>query len=369
MDDLSTVVSILQDLVAIPSTPGQHNTTWLRYVTTRLRAAGCDVTQVPAPDQSCSGVLARIGPDVAGGLVLSGHCDVVSVDGQTWSGDPFALRQHGTRLIGRGTADMKGFVACAIAVIEAAAQTDIQTDLRRPITLALSADEETSCQSAYSLATQIADVGPAPSGVVVGEPTLLQAINRHNGSYTYRVDVTGRPAHASTPELGANAVALAARLIAWLDDQSAVTSTKGATTHSVGVIHGGNASNIIPEHCSFEWDLRLAHSDDLDTITGLFMAQAERLRMPNITVKLTQTAAFPGFLTDPNTPFAQRCLSVSSASEFSQMSAGTEAGIFQDAGMPVIVMGPGDMAQAHTADEYIDRDQLVRCVTQLRQLV
>lgn len=370
MSELADVLEILDTLVAIPSVPGRENGAWLDYVAGRLRGAGCQVTIVPSPDASCHGLMATTGPRIAGGLALSGHVDVVSAEGQDWSGDPFRLRQDGPALIGRGVADMKGFVACAIAMMEAATRLP----LSRPLCLVLSADEETTCRSAESLAACLAGQ-PALRGVLVGEPTQLCAVNRHKGSYTCEVEVTGRPAHASLPELGASAIAMAARLIAWLDERSARSNAPDATTHSVGRITGGTASNIIAEHCRFEWDIRLAPGRDLDSVIGALKAEADRLcapfreQAPEVAVTVRRTASFPGFRTEPDNGFARECLAVSASDAFDEMAAGTEAGLYQAAGFPVIVMGPGDMAQAHTADEQIDRDQLSGCLAQLHRLL
>ena len=301
---------------------------------------------------------------------MSGHVDVVSTEGQSWTGDPFRLRRDGNRLFGRGVTDMKGFVACAIAAMENAARHPGA----RPLHLALSADEESTCQSARSLASFVADKLPAPRGVLVGEPTLLCPVNCHKGSYTYEVCITGRAVHASRPETGVSATTLAARLMTWIDDRSAAAYAPSATTHSIGTIEGGTASNIIAGHCRFEWDIRLAPGDDLTAIERDFQTEADRLlekerqRAPEADVKLRRTASFPGFRTPPETPFAQECLAVSHAADHLEFAGGTEAGIYADAGLPVIVMGPGDIAQAHITDEYIDIKQLEACTAQLLRL-
>lgn len=371
MTDISTQLDILADLVAIPTVPGENNEVWLSYVATRLSAAGCRVTQVPSKLGDCTGLIASVGPEIPGGLILSGHVDVVSVEGQDWTGDPFRLRRSGGRVLGRGTSDMKGFVSCAIAAMEDRARNPSAT----PLHIALSADEESTCQSAVSLAEFAARWLPAPRGVLIGEPTLLHPVSGHKGSYTYEVAVTGRPAHASMPELGASATALAARLIAWLDDQSAKVSSPNSTTHSVGRIKGGTASNIIAAQCRFDWDIRLAPGDDLGAILQAFEAVAQKLcadarcRMPEVDVRLQQTAAFPSFRTDAASPLARECLVVSEISDTVEMVAATEAGIFQTAGFPVVVMGPGDMAQAHTPDEFVELDQLAGSAAQLRRLI
>lgn len=370
MTDLSQALAILDDLVAIPSVPGEQNQTWLSYVRSRLEAAGCRVSVVPSPSGDCEGLVASIGPDLPGGLVLSGHVDVVSVEGQQWTSDPFRLRHAGNRVVGRGSVDMKGFVACAIATIEhAASQT-----LARPLHVALSADEETACQSAVSLAAFVADRLPAPRGVLVGEPTCLHPVNRHRSSLTYEVEITGRSAHASMPELGFSATALAAHLMAWIDSRSARVFSPDVTTHSIGTVSGGTANNIIAGQCRFEWDIRLSPSEDLAKLTDGFRREAGRRldevrdRVPEAAVSLKETARFPGFHTEADSLFAQECIAVSDAASHKAMAAATEAGIFQDAGLPVIVMGPGNMEQAHTPDEFIELDQLAGCLAQLQQL-
>jgi len=370
MMDVSPTLSILDDLVAIPSVPGNANQEWLSYVRSRLAAAGCRISVVPSATGACDGLIASTGPDQPGGLVLSGHVDVVSVDGQRWTSDPFRLRRAGSRVYGRGTTDMKGFVACAIATMEHAARQTLQ----RPLHIVLSADEETTCQSAITLAAFVAKKLPAPRGVLVGEPTCLRPVNRHRASFTYEVEVTGRPAHASMPELGLSATALAARLMTWIDDRSAKVFNLDATTHSIGTITGGTANNIIAGHCRFEWDIRMSPSEEVGELAKAFRREADRLltpvrkRIPEAAVGLSETARFPGFHTSADTLFAEECIAVSAAASHSAMAAATEAGVFEGAGLPVIVMGPGDMEQAHTADEFIETGQLAGCLAQLARM-
>ncbi len=215
--------------------------------------------------------------------------------------------------------------------------------------LALPADEESTCHSAVSLAAHIAEHTPAPRGVLVGGPTCFAPVNRHKGSFIYTINVKGRSAHASMPELGVSATALAAHLITWIDSQSARSSAASATTHSIGWIEGGSTSNIIAEHCQFEWDIRLAPQDDLNALIDACRAQAAGMltalqtRIPEAAITIEQTVRFPGFHTPPEAGFAQECLAVSAATSHVEFSTGTEAGLFQGAGLPVIVMGPGDL--------------------------
>jgi acetylornithine deacetylase len=370
MIDLSRTLAILDDLVAIKSVPGQANRDWIFYVRSRLEAAGCRVWIVPSATDACDGLVASTGPDAPGGLLLSGHLDVVSVEDQQWTSDPFRLRRDGDRVYGRGTTDMKGFVACAIATLEAAARQAHD----RPLHLAISGDEETTCQSAITLAAFVAKELATPRGVLVGEPTCLRPVNRHRASYTYEVEVTGRPAHASMPELGFSATALAARLMTWIDDRSARVFSPDATTHSIGTIAGGTANNIIASQCRFEWDVRMSPGDDVGELAKAFRREADlllapvRTRIPEAAVSLNETARFPGFHTSADTLFAEECIAASDAESHAAMAAATEAGIFQCAGFPVIVMGPGDMKQAHTADEFIETGQLAGCLAQLARI-
>lgn len=370
MMELSQALAILEDLVAIKSIPGHANHDWISYVRSRLKAAGCRVWIVPSANGACEGLIASTGPDAPGGIVLSGHLDVVSVEDQQWTSDPFRLRRAGDRLFGRGTTDMKGFVACAIATLETAARQAHD----RPLHLAISGDEETTCQSAITLAAFVAEKLPTPRGVLVGEPTCLRPVNRHRASYTYEVEVTGRPAHASMPELGFSATTLAARLMTWIDDRSARVFSPDATTHSIGTLAGGTANNIIAGQCRFEWDVRMSPGDDVGELAKAFRREADlllgpvRTRIPEAAVSLNETARFPGFHTIADTQFAEECMAVSGAASHSGMAAATEAGIFQCAGFPVIVMGPGDMEQAHTADEFIETGQLAGCLAQLGRL-
>lgn len=366
MTGLSAELDILADLVAIPSVPGQANQDWLDYVSARLRPLGCRLTQVPSPARDCHGLIASVGPDGPDGIVLSGHVDVVSTDDQNWTSDPFRLRVDKDRFYGRGTTDMKGFVACAIAAVERAARGQ----LAHPVHLALSADEETTCLSAVSLADHIATALPPVRGVLVGEPTGLAPANRQKHSYTCEVTVTGRAAHAGRPALGVSATALAARLITWIDDRSGPPDSIDASTYSIGTLQGGTASNIIAERCVFEWDIRLSPDETLVNLLSAARSEAARLvaHAPGAKIDIKETARFPGFSTPSEAAFAIEC-QAASAQGFVPFPAGSEAGIFQAAGMPAIVMGPGDIAQAHVADEFIERDQIIGCRRQLDQLI
>lgn len=374
MATVSRALEILAELVAMRTVPGEANAAWVSYVSSRLSAIGCRIVRVPSSLGDCEGVIASLGPPDPGGLVLSGHMDVVDVAGQDWTVDPFRLTARGGRVYGRGTTDMKGFLACALALVEAHSARAPD----RPLHLAISGDEETTCRSAVALAEHLTARLPPVRGVIVGEQTGLRAANRHRGAYTLDVEVTGQAGHASRPDRGLSAIALAAQLILWLEARSdgalGPGTTDAGTTHSVGRISGGTATNIIAERCGFSWDVRLAPEQALEAEIAAFDDAAERLlagvrtRAPAAAVSVSVVAAFPGFLTPPDTPFACDCESLAAEPGFVGYDGATEAGIYQARGLPAIVMGPGDIADAHVADESLAVDQLEACCALLARL-
>ncbi|MGR3486022.1 MAG: M20/M25/M40 family metallo-hydrolase [Paracoccaceae bacterium] len=326
-------------LVAIPSVPGERNAQIVGYCEDVLARAGAVVRRVPSPLMDAEGLVAslRAGP---GGLVLSGHLDVVPVEGQVWSGDPFAMRRVGDRLIGRGTTDMKGFVACALALAEAGA----------PIHLALSADEETTCRSVEALVPEVA--ARQPRGVIVGEPTGMRVMRAHPGSATYELRATGVPVHAARAREGRSAIALAAEVVAW-------TRTQDGPQWEPTVIAGGEMVNSVARTCRLTLDLRLPPGASAADADARLRDALRRIGGDALTA--SRVAAFPP-LSAPDGPFVRACVAASAAPEAPPMPFGTEAGHFAAAGLPVVVMGPGELADAHLPDEGIAVAQLARCL-------
>jgi acetylornithine deacetylase len=317
-----------------------------------------------------SSLLARIGPESAGGIVLSGHTDVVPVKAQPWVTDPFELIEKGDWIYGRGTCDMKSFLALALAHVPYFKNVC----LTRSVWLAFSHDEEIGCLGAAPMAKALNDRGAAPSLVVIGEPTEMKLVGAHKGILSFETIVTGHEAHSSMPEQGANAVMVMGELIHELNQiaasaRSAVDAdfasvTPYASVH-VGVVEGGTARNIIPRHCRIAWEVRPLPKTDMGKLLAPFHAKCAELeaRMKPvdaacsiITNQLTNVRGLQKVADDaPHLALAHR---LANANRADAVAFGTEGGIFQGAGFPVIVCGPGSIDQAHQPNEFITREQL-----------
>lgn len=379
MDLLNDTLRHLERLIGFATVAGAENAAVNSYVAEVLSAAGARVAHVPARPGGLDGLVASIGPDVPGGIGLSGHSDVVPVEGQAWSGDPFAMRRENGRIIGRGACDMKGFDACAIALTCAAAKRE----LSRPVHLFLSGDEETHLLSAPALIDHARAHLPPLRGVVVGEPTGCIPVDRHEASATLDVTCRGRPMHASIAHRAVSATALAARLITWLEEETArnaAAATEGAfdpnyATHTVGMIGGGNAFNIVAETCKFTWDVRLMPGQALAEVQGRLEAYAQDLLKParqiapEADIVVTLREWFPGLSGLADGPFREEIAAVSGQTDFAVVPYGTEAGMFHEAGFDAVVWGPGDIAQAHTADEFIEEAQIARYLERAEALL
>jgi acetylornithine deacetylase len=363
---------ILARLVAFDTTSRDSNLALIEYVEAELAALGVAARRVPNLDGSKANLFATIGPPVEGGIVLSGHTDVVPVDGQPWSSDPFVLTERDGRLYGRGTCDMKGFLALALA----AAPTFARAGLKRPVHLAFSYDEEVGCLGAPDLIRAMAAELPRPSVVVVGEPTDMVAVSGHKGIASFRVTVTGREAHSSQTHLGVSANMAAIRLMGSLAalserlereaDAASPFMPRGATL-TVGVIHGGTAVNILARECVFLFDLRTPPGLDANAILAPFRAECAALdaelkaRAPEAGVKLELRAATPALSPEPDSEaerLARRLTGDNGPPRV--VSYAAEAGQFQQAGFSTVICGPGSIEQAHQPDEYVDKSQIAR---------
>ena len=373
MQNLHAVLEWLDRLIAVDTTPGRGNAHIIDMILQRLAPPHFRILRVPSPLGSADGLILSAGPDIPGGLILSGHLDVVPVLGQEWASDPFRLTKVGDRLFGRGTCDMKGFVACALATLQAHGR--MRTDF--PLHVVLSADEETTCTSIETLVDFAKSRLPPVRGVIVGEPTLMAPANRHKASATHHVRVTGRAVHASMAHLGVDAVALAARLITWLGDETARSAASPAGSdfdpdydlHTAARIEGGTSVNTVADTCSFDWDMRLMPGTSMARITDAFDAFVGVQADPEARVSRTCTAFIPGLETRAQTRFAQSLLDARNAATFSGMPYGTEAGFFQMAGFEPFICGPGDPRVAHLANEYVDLEQLATCISLFRHLL
>jgi len=380
MSDLGPAREILETLVGFDTTSRHSNLALIEWVEAYLDGHGVPHRRVPNADGSKSNLLATVGPAVEGGAVLSGHTDVVPVDGQPWTSDPFSIVERDGRLYGRGTCDMKGFLALALAAVPDL----IAAGPRRPVHLAFSYDEEIGCLGAPAMIEVIRRELPAPAFVVVGEPTDMVAVNGHKGIAYFDVTVTGHEAHSSLTHLGVSAVMEAVKLMASLRelaerlerdaDPASPFTPKGATL-TIGVVHGGTAGNILARECKFLFDLRCPPGLDPDAVLAPFFTQAQALdaelkaRAPGAGVKVRSHPHVPGFAPEPAGPaeaFARRLAGDNGPPR--AVSYAAEAGQFQRAGFSTVLCGPGSIEQAHQPDEFVEISQMERGRAFMRRL-
>ena len=374
-------IDILAKLVAFDTTSRRSNLELIRWVEQYLAGLDVPTRRVPNADGTKSNLMAMIGPAVEGGIVLSGHTDVVPVDGQPWSTDPWTLIERNGRLYGRGTCDMKGFLALALA----AAPDLAAANLRKPVHLAFSYDEEVGCLGAPDMIEVIAREAPRPALVVVGEPTDMVAVRAHKGIASFKVTVTGREAHSSLTHLGVSAnmmaIKLMARLVALSEklereaDPSSPFTPKGATL-TIGQVNGGTAVNILARECVFIFDLRTPAGMDPVALLSDFFAMASALdveikaRAPEGGVKVERRSLTPAFAPEEDgvaEAFARKLAGDNGPARVVPYAA--EAGQFQGAGFSTVICGPGSIDQAHQPDEYVEVSQMQRGAAFMRRLI
>jgi len=379
-DLTSSAIEILKTLVGFDTTSRNSNLALIEWVEAYLDDLGVAHRRAPNAEGTKSNLIATLGPQIEGGVVLSGHTDVVPVDGQPWTSDPWTLTEREGRLYGRGTCDMKGFLALALAAAPELART-----ARRPVHLALSYDEEIGCLGAPSMIEVIGTELPRPSLVIVGEPSDMVAVNGHKGIATFTVTVQGREAHSSQTQAGVSAImaaiplmaslhALARRLKAEADPASPFTP-KGATL-TIGVVEGGTAGNILARECRFLFDLRCPPGMDPMAVLAPFAAEVAALdtglkaRAPEAGAKLVRRSLTPPLAPEPDgaaEAFARRLAGDNGPPR--AVSFAAEAGQFQAAGFSTVICGPGSIDQAHQPDEYVELAQMQRGASFMRRLI
>jgi len=366
-------ISILADLVAFDTTSRDSNLQLIEYVEALLTGLGVPSTRVPNADGRKTNLYATLGPAAEGGIILSGHTDVVPVDGQAWSSDPFILTERKGRLHGRGTCDMKGFLALALASAPLFAE---RARLRRPIHLAFSYDEEVGCLGAPAMIEVLGHVLPAPAAVIVGEPTNMEVVHGHKGITSYIVTVTGHEAHSSLTHLGLSANMMAVRLMHSLSELARRLEREGNPaspfvpphpTLTIGQINGGTAVNILARQCVFLFDLRCPPGIDPMKILGPFLAEAQALdaemkaRFPETGVQVVRRSLTPAFAPEPDGAAERIARSLAGDNGPPRVVAyAAEAGQFQEAGFSTVICGPGSIEQAHQPDEFVERTQMQR---------
>lgn len=374
---------MLRQLVGFATVSSDSNLALIDWVEAYLAGHGIAAQRVPSACGHKSNLLARVGPAVAGGIVLSGHTDVVPVSGQPWTSDPFELLERDGRVYGRGTCDMKGFLALGLALVPR------MQELKRPIYLALSYDEEIGCLGAPLLIEQLLQE-PAPAAVIVGEPTKMGVVTAHKGIAYLRTRVTGHEAHSSLQHQGASAIMAAARLVAWLGEQQAANAAASAgaeqstatvpeppyTTLHCGLIEGGTAPNITAGHCEFTTDIRTVAGDDPTAYIAAYRQFADEAVLPSLrainpktAIEIELLANAPPFQADPRCPAVQLAQRLTGQNETSAQPYAAEAGQFWSAGLPTIMCGPGSIEQAHQPNEYIELAQLAAGEAMLLRLI
>ncbi|APE31597.1 acetylornithine deacetylase (ArgE) [Halomonas aestuarii] len=366
-----TAATLLERLVGFPTVSRDSNLDLIAFVEGYLDEHGVEHWRIESDDGRKANLLARIGPAVEGGVVLSGHTDVVPVDGQPWSTDPFTLVDKGDgRLYGRGTCDMKGFLACALAEVP----RWVNLDLARPIWLAFSYDEEVGCIGAPRMIESLVADYPRPAAVIVGEPTMMHPVVAHKGATNLRTTVTGRASHSSQVNQGVSAIHVAARLVTRIEDVMAELKAEGRIDEAFNVVHsslhvgkiqGGTAINIMARECSFEWEIRHLPGDRFEELLGRVNETAAALeaemrrRAPEagiVTEALNTTV--PALADDNNAEVLALCRDLLDERPAGAVAYATEAGQFQREGLPTVICGPGSIGQAHQPDEYIDIAEL-----------
>jgi len=369
---------LLTKLVGFDTTSAKSNLDLITFVQDYLDKHGVTSTLVPSADDRKASLYATIG-DGKGGIGLSGHSDCVPVTGQTWTSDPFTLTERGGKLYGRGTCDMKGFIACVLA----SAPLFKAQKLKEPIHIIISYDEEVGCAGVRPLLARLGQDLPLPRVVIVGEPTSMQVIDGHKRIDVYRTTVIGKEAHSSLPAIGVNAISVAAELVDEIDRVAAeIAATENDprfeppySTVSVGMIEGGTAPNIVPKTCTFRWQVRSLPSASADEAPRALSAFAETALLPKMR-KIAKDAAIetvgqtsvPAFAAAAQSDAVALAMALTGANRTSGVSYATEAGLFEKAGCPAVVCGPGDIAQAHAADEFVSIAQLEACLKFLADL-
>lgn len=379
-----TPVEMLEKLIGFDTVSAHSNKAMMDFIVDYL--AGHSIEAKLAPnDVGEDGVekadlIATIGPEIEGGIVLSGHSDVVPVEGQEWLSDPFEMVKKEGRLYGRGTSDMKGFIAVALAL----APEIKALDLKRPLHLVFSYDEELGCIGAPALVARLVRDVPRPLAAIIGEPTDMKLANAHKGVTVFETKISGKPAHSSQTHTGVNAIAVAAQCLSHLskiaeDFKSSLSADERFeppySTISIGTIEGGTALNIVAGECRFVWDCRSIIDSDTALALGQFedycaqkiLPEMRRIE-PKADIVTTKMVSAPPLTPSDDNPAEALVKRLTGQNRPEVISFATEAGIFEQSEIPAVICGPGSIAQAHQANEFIELSQMEACADFLRKL-
>jgi acetylornithine deacetylase len=373
--------ALLTTLIGFDTTSRESNLQLIAFVRDYLNAHQVPCELIFNDERSKANLFATIGVDDRPGVVLSGHTDVVPVDGQPWSVPPFELSEQDGKLYGRGTADMKGYIACVLAAVPAL----LAQPLRMPVHIALSYDEEVGCLGVRSLLAELEQRPHKPALCIIGEPTELKPVLGHKGKLAMRCDVHGAACHSAYAPQGVNAIEYAAELIGEL---GRIGSTLRAahlqdprfdppfSTVQTGVIGGGKALNIVPADCRFDFEIRTLPDQDAHAVAQQLQDYAREQVVPKMQavnaqtgIRFSELSSYPGLATDAHSEVAKLIAECCGSSEFTTVAFGTEGGLFDAIGIPTVVCGPGSMDQGHKPDEFVSVEQLAGCDRMLERLV
>jgi len=381
MPQTYTPREMLSRLVSFDTTSRGSNLELISFVEEYARSYDLAPRRIPNPEGTKSNLLISIGPAEPGGIILSGHTDVVPVDGQDWHTDPFAMVEREGKYFGRGTSDMKAFSAVILSLLPELARRPLKT----PVHIALSYDEEVGCLGVRPMIADIVKSVPMPRLAIIGEPTDMKVVNAHKGIRSFRTTVTGREAHSSQTDKGVNAVMVAAELIMHLAKLAEDMRRRGDpsgrfdppyTTVQSSTIEGGTALNILARHCLFQWEFRYLPGTNQDEILDAFNAYATdgvlpRLKAiaPEADIVTRPRAHVPALVATDGCPAEALAKQLTGRNHAEAVAYGTEAGLFQEAGIPSVVCGPGNIQQAHKPNEFIEISQVAACEQFILKLI
>ncbi len=372
----SNALEMIERLIAYPTVSRDSNLALIEYARDYLEGFGAKTRLTYDATGAKANLFATLGEGAKPGMILSGHTDVVPVDGQAWDSDPFKAFYQDGRMYARGSADMKGFIGVALSQAPVYLKALNSGQLNAPIHYALSYDEEIGCIGVRGLIKDLEELGLKAAGCIVGEPTLMQPIVAHKGTNRFRCCVRGREAHSSYVTHGVNAIEYAARLVVFvrtLADRLAAHEERDLgftvpyTTLSTGLIRGGIAANVVPKDCEFQFDMRTLPNASADDLFGEIKAYAEQLQEemkaidPLTGIDLDWASNTVGLNASEQDAIVQLAMKLVRADTTGKVSYGTEAGLFAKIGIASVVMGPGDIAEAHRPNEYVELEQLARC--------
>lgn len=380
MTMLATTEAILADLIAYPTVSSDPNLAMMEHMAGLLEELGARVELFRDDTGTKANLFATLGPDRQGGVMLSGHSDVVPVTDQDWTCDPFVLSERDGLLFGRGTCDMKGFIAACLAM----APVFTKTDLRRPVHFCFTHDEEVGCLGARALVPQLTERGIRPAVAIVGEPTSMRIIEGHKGCCEYTTRFSGSEGHGSAPDLGVNAVVYAMRYAQRLLELAEALKARAPsdsrfdpawTTVNIGRLSGGTAHNIIAGKAELDWEMRPVVWEDADFVKSALetyvrgeLLPSMRAVAPDASITTEVIGEVVGLVPMAENEARDLVSRLTGGNTAETVPFGTEAGLFQQMGTHVVVCGPGNIAQAHKPDEFVSRDQLAQCLGMLERL-